>query len=92
MPSTPSPFRPVLLVFAGLMAALMLSAAASYGLSGTSGTVVSLFFATVKLALIFAFFMKLREQAGLVRLFAMAGFFWLAIAGVLIAADYATRG
>ncbi len=38
------------------------------------------------------FFMQLRYQRGLVRIFALAGFFWLAIAGVLTFADYLTCG
>ena len=48
--------------------------------------------ATVKLLLIFYFFMELCRHRGVVWLFAGAGFFWLAIAGVLTFADYLTRG
>jgi cytochrome c oxidase subunit IV len=53
---------------------------------------VALAIATAKTALIFWYFMQLRQQDGMVRVFASAGFAWLAIAGVLTFADYLTRG
>jgi caa(3)-type oxidase subunit IV len=52
----------------------------------------SLGIAFAKLAVIFLFFMQLRYQRGLVRVFALAGFVWLAVALVLVFADYRTRG
>jgi cytochrome c oxidase subunit 4 len=48
--------------------------------------------ATAKGALIFFYFMRLRERPGLIRLFALAGFFWLAILMALTFADFFTRG
>ena len=41
--------------------------------------------------MILIYFMQLRYQRGLVRIFAFAGFFWVGIAGVLTFADYLTR-
>ncbi|HVU25839.1 MAG TPA: cytochrome C oxidase subunit IV family protein [Opitutus sp.] len=53
---------------------------------------LSLGIAVAKLAIIFLFFMHLRYQRGLVRLFAFAGFFWLGLAAALTLSDYLTRG
>lgn len=53
---------------------------------------LSLAIAIAKLAVIFLFFMRLRYQRGLVRIFALAGFFWLALAATLTLSDYLTRG
>lgn len=81
----------LVLVFAVLLAVLATSAVLSRHLQGALGTGVALALAAVKLALIFWFFMRLRTQSGVVRLFAAAGFLWLVIAGVLTCADYLTR-
>lgn len=78
-------------MFASLLVVLAISAVASHFLHGTLGTVVALFCAFVKLGLIFAFFMRLRESGSLVRLAAVTGFIWLGIAAVLLSADYLTR-
>jgi caa(3)-type oxidase subunit IV len=45
----------------------------------------------VKLALIFYYFMQLRQHRGFVRVFAIAGFFWLGLAMTLTFSDYLTR-
>ena len=55
-------------------------------------TPTSLVIAAAKTALVFLFFMQLWYQRGLIRIFAAAGFFWLAIIGVLTFCDYLTRG
>jgi cytochrome c oxidase subunit 4 len=79
-------------VFAALLALLALSAASSRLLTGRTGVTVALIFAAAKATLIFVYFMRLRYQSGLVRLFAVAGFFWLGIILVFTFADYLTRG
>lgn len=79
-------------VFAVLLAVLATSAVLSRYLHGAIGTGVALALAAVKMALIFWFFMRLRTQSGVVRLFAAAGFVWLAIFAMLSGADYLTRG
>jgi len=54
-------------------------------------TAVGLAIAGVKIALIGVFFMRLNRSKGLVRVFAAAGLFWLAIMATLVSADYLTR-
>jgi caa(3)-type oxidase subunit IV len=54
-------------------------------------TPLSLGVAVAKTALVAALFMRLREHAGLTRVFAAGGVCWLAILAVLAAADYLTR-
>jgi len=90
-PSSPSP-KVLTLVFAALLGLLALSAASSRVITGPWGSALGLFLAVVKTTLIFVFFMRLRYQTGLVRLFAVAGFFWLSLIGLLTFADYLTRG
>lgn len=80
------------MVFGLLLILLSLSAASSWWLTGKTGATVALLFATAKMTLIFAYFMRLRYQSGLVRIFAMAGFFWLGLILLLTFADYLTRG
>jgi cytochrome c oxidase subunit 4 len=79
-------------VYLALLALLGLTAAAALLPPGPWSTPVSLAFATAKAALIFTWFMRLREQPGLVRLFALAGFFWLSILLGLTFAEVFTRG
>jgi cytochrome c oxidase subunit 4 len=83
--------RTSLAVFFSLLVLLSLSAASSRFLTGKTGATVALLFAAAKTTLIFVYFMRLRYQPGLVRLFAMAGFFWLSLIGILTFADYLTR-
>jgi len=54
-------------------------------------TAVSLIISAAKIALIAVFFMRLNRSVGLVRVFAVAGLFWLGILATLVAADYLTR-
>ena len=84
--------RTILAVFLSLLVLLSLSAASSRFLTGKPGASVALLFAAAKTTLIFVYFMRLRYQSGLVRLFAMAGFFWLLLIGIFTFADYLTRG
>jgi cytochrome c oxidase subunit 4 len=74
------------------MALLALTALSSRLALGGWALPVALGIAFAKLALIYLFFMQLKYQRGLVRIFATAGFFWLAVAGLLTFSDYLTRG
>jgi cytochrome c oxidase subunit IV len=74
-----------------LISLLALSAGATALPSGWWSTPIGLLVASVKIALISSYFMNLRNQPGLVRIFASAGIFWLAIMIVLTWCDYATR-
>ncbi|HTL66048.1 MAG TPA: cytochrome C oxidase subunit IV family protein [Lacunisphaera sp.] len=78
--------------YAALMVLLALTALAARAPLGAWKAPVSLGIAAAKMALVFIFFMQLRYQRGLVRVFALAGFFWLGIVLTLMFADYLTRG
>ncbi|MGH8017233.1 MAG: cytochrome C oxidase subunit IV family protein [Opitutaceae bacterium] len=85
--------RTLLIVFAGLMTLLVLTAWVANLSLGVLNVPVALAIAFAKTALIFLFFMHLRHaRDGLLRIFALAGFFWLSIIGLLTFADYVTRG
>ncbi|HZZ19937.1 MAG TPA: cytochrome C oxidase subunit IV family protein [Opitutaceae bacterium] len=76
-----------------MLLALLFATAAAYRLPpGWYSTPISMAAATAKLLLIFYFYMHLGRQKPLVRVFAAAGFVWLAILLVLTATDYMTRG
>lgn len=90
-PTAPST-QVLLAIYGGLMSLLVLTALASFARLGAWQMPVALIIAAAKTTLVFLFFMQLRYQRGLVRVFAVAGFFWLAIIGVLTFADYLTRG
>jgi cytochrome c oxidase subunit IV len=90
--STASPSSaPLGLVFAALLALLALSAASSFLPPAPWKTAAGLIIAATKTGLIALFFMKLRYQRGLVRIFAGAGLFWLGLLAVLLLADYLMR-
>ena len=59
---------------------------------GGIGTPVILTLAVVQMILVMLVFMELRRSNKLVRLFAVAGFFWLLIQFTLTAGDYLMRG
>lgn len=78
-------------VYLGLMAFLALTAVTARLPAGVWSLPTALAIATAKLALIFYYFMQLRHHRGFVRIFAVAGFFGLALAATLTFADYLTR-
>jgi cytochrome c oxidase subunit 4 len=84
-------FRPLFCTFAALIGLLGLTAGFASLTAGWWSTPVGLLVAVAKASLIFIFFMRLRSQNPLVRLFALVGFFFLVIMLVLALADYATR-
>lgn len=86
-----SSIRPYVLAWAGLVALLVLTVSASFLLSGPASLVTGMTIAFAKAALVFWFFMHLREESGLVRLFALAAGAWVLILALLTASDYATR-
>ena len=92
-PETHSPpVRDLVAVFAALIVLLGLSAGTAALPPAAWKTGASLVIAVIKTALVALFFMRLREQRGLIRVFASAGLFWLAILVVLVFSDYLTRG
>ena len=58
---------------------------------GRFSPVIAMTLSAIKAALIAAIFMRLVREPGIVRLFAAAGLFWLAILFTLTLADYRTR-
>lgn len=78
-------------VWGALLAFLALTVGASFVLTGTASIVVSLGIAFAKAALIFWFFMQLRSEQGLIRVFALGAGVWLLILFGLATIDYATR-
>jgi cytochrome c oxidase subunit 4 len=87
-PVTP---RQLVCVYGALLVLLALTAAAARLPIGSWATPLALAIATAKAGLVFTFFMRLRERPGITRVFALAGFFWLAIILTLTLADYFTR-
>ena len=83
--------RTFVLTYLALLALLVLTAGAASLPLGRWSVVVALAIAGAKMALIFLFFMHLKYERGLVRIFAFAGFFWLAIIAVLTFADVLAR-
>ena len=92
MKADANPVVRILKVYLALMVLLVLTASASRLRAGWYSTPIALIAAIAKLTLIFWFFMNLSRQRALVRIFAVAGFFWLAVLIVLAASDYLTRG
>jgi cytochrome c oxidase subunit 4 len=78
-------------VYLALLCLLTLTAGSTALPVGWWSTPISLVIAFVKAFLIAYFFMDLRRQPGIVRVFAVAGLFWLLILLVLTASDFFTR-
>ena len=88
----PAPVRTYVLVWVGLMALLALTAASAFVDLGAWNSVANFAIAATKVMLVAAFFMHLRRHASaLVRVFAGAALFMLALLFALSGADYATR-
>ena len=78
-------------IWAGLMVLLALTFGYAYLPHGPAKTEVSLAIAATKALLIAAFFMQLREAAGIVRMAAIAGAAWTSLLYMIAFADYLTR-
>jgi cytochrome c oxidase subunit 4 len=85
------PISTYALVFAALMVLLVITlVAAAYDL-GEWNLVIAITIAVLKALLIVLYFMHLRWSSYLVRIFAGAALFWLAILFVLTLQDYFSR-
>ena len=80
-----------LAIFAALLVLLVITVFVAEMEFGRWNFPVAAGIATVKAALIILFFMHVRYSTTLTWLFALAGFFWLAILFALTLADYMTR-
>jgi cytochrome c oxidase subunit 4 len=81
----------LLLSWVGLLALLALTIVVAYQPLGSLNTVIAPAIAGVKMLIIAATFMKLRERGPLVIAFAVAGLFWLAILFWLGSVDFFSR-
>jgi cytochrome c oxidase subunit 4 len=87
-----APLRPLILAWAALLALLALTLGLAYVPMGKLNPVVALGIGGLKALIVLAIFMELREGPSLRRVFAAAGFFWLAILFSLSMTDYLARG
>lgn len=83
--------RVYLFTFAALLCLLVLTIAAAMLEPGPWSGLVAVSIATAKAVLIVLFFMHVREETALVRIFAFAGFLWLGLLMLLMLSDYLTR-
>lgn len=82
-----------IVVWAALMALMILTAGLSRIDLGEWSTVVALVIAAVKALLVILFFMHVRYESQKVAwVFVVAGFFWLGILLALTMTDYLSRG
>ena len=58
---------------------------------GPLNTLVALAIAFFKMSLVIFFFMEVRHETGLTKLFVFAGFFWMLILFVMTLGDYFSR-
>lgn len=79
------------IVWLALLGLLALTVAGSFTFTGAASAVVSFGVAAAKVALIFWFFMQLRTEKGLVRVFAAGAVAWLLILLTMATIDYTTR-
>ncbi|WP_343715544.1 cytochrome C oxidase subunit IV family protein [Inquilinus sp.] len=86
-----SELRPLLLTWAGLLALLAITIAASFAPIGSVKPVANMAIAAVKAGLILWVFMHLRERGGLMRIFALGAIAWLAVLMGLAVTDILTR-
>lgn len=92
MSSRPVPsLRSYLLVWAGLVLLVLATVGSAYVPMGAFNTVANYAIATAKALLVMAFFMHLRRADALRRIFAAAGFFWLALLMGLMLTDLLAR-
>jgi cytochrome c oxidase subunit 4 len=85
------PVRTYLWTWVALLTALALTCGSAYLPLGRLNLALNLLFATIKAVLVMLIFMHLRRSTPLVRMMAVAGFFWLTPLAILSVADFATQ-
>jgi cytochrome c oxidase subunit 4 len=83
--------RSTFLIWLALLVLLAISAACSFVFTGPLNLLVSFGTAALKALLIFWFYMHLREEGGLNRIFATGALVWLVLLLALPAVDFVTR-
>ena len=79
-------------VFITLLALTITTVAVSKLDLGEYNFIVAMTIAVIKGTLVIMFFMDIRRASSMTRLFAGAGFFWMAILLVFLLSDYLSRG
>lgn len=79
-------------VFVTLLALTITTVAVSKLDLGEYNFIVAMTIAVIKGTLVIMFFMDIRRASSMTRLFAGAGFFWMAILLVFLLSDYLSRG
>lgn len=74
-----------------LLLLLVMTAGAHHLLAGPVSLITAMLIAVAKALLVASVFMHLRYEAGIIRLFALAGLCWLLILIVMTLADFTTR-
>jgi cytochrome c oxidase subunit 4 len=80
------------LVFLGLIVLTATTVGVSRIDLGEFNFIVAMTIAVIKGTLVVMFFMDVRRATSLTKLFAGAGFFWMAILLVFVLSDYLSRG
>jgi cytochrome c oxidase subunit 4 len=81
-----------IIVFAALMILLVLTVGAAYMIHGPLGILTAMIIASIKAALIIAYFMHIRFSSKLQLIFSVSAFFWLALMILITLSDYLSRG
>ncbi|MBV6430545.1 MAG: hypothetical protein IANPNBLG_00659 [Bryobacteraceae bacterium] len=79
-------------VWAVLIALTFTTVAVSKLELGEYNFIAAMTIAVAKATLVVMFFMHLKQSSSMVRLFVVAGLFWLAIMFVFVLSDYLSRG
>ena len=87
-----APVKTYLIVFATLMALLVLTVLAAMLNLGHFNLILALTIAVIKAVVVILYFMHVRWSSALTWVFAGAAFLWLGILLTLSASDYVTRG
>ena len=91
MNTKPLGLRGYLFVWLSLLALVALTAASAHLKLGAWNLAISLLVSTAKTAIVMLFCMNLRRERGTTALFAVTGFFWLALLIGMTLADSLTR-
>lgn len=86
-----TPVRTYFLIWAVLTVLTFTTWAVAYVDLGPFNIVVALAIAFIKMSLVVLFFMHVKQERPLTKVFVAAGFFWLAILLVMTLGDYFTR-
>lgn len=85
------PVRVYVMIFAALLVFTGVTVAVAFVDLGPLNTIVAMTIAVFKALLVVLFFMHLRDSPQLTKIFAAAGFFWLALLLGLTISDYLSR-